>query len=129
MKLYRLMKKARDGLPVVGIKFGMLGVRPKNSLKPKNRFDVPAILPFDLVRLGDGGLSVNVDPDELKPPDEEFVLWVIDSEHLEFGLEAIPANPPHYIIGVTVEMTLVDFQQCLTATRNHWQLVQLEEEQ
>ncbi|MBY0514090.1 MAG: hypothetical protein K2P78_09295 [Gemmataceae bacterium] len=81
MKLYRLMKVSPDGLPQVGEKFGMLGVRPRDPANPKKRFDVPAAAPTDLVQPGDG-LSVNADPTVLRPPAPEFVLWSINDAEI-----------------------------------------------
>ena len=98
MKLYRLMIAADDGLPEVGTKFGMLGVRPKDPSNRRKRFDVPATAPTDTVRPGDG-LSVNLDPAAVKPPDDEFLLWAIEETDLGPGLKASPAGPPHYHVG------------------------------
>ena len=123
MKLYRLMKAADDGLPEVGTKFGMLGVRPRDPAKPKKRYDVPAVAPTDSVRPGDG-MSVNSDPNELKAPDDEFLLWAIDDSNLGAGLSVSEAGPPHYHVGPAHQMTLAELQQKLADTREQWQRVQ-----
>src|SRR5436309_1787805 len=56
-----MMKAAADGLPEVGTKFGMLGVRPKDPANPKKRFDVSAAAPTDTVSPGEG---MSVDAEE-----------------------------------------------------------------
>jgi hypothetical protein len=122
VKLYRMMKAAADGLPEVGTKFGMLGVRPKDPTNPKKRFDVPATAPTDPVSPGDG-MSVNADPAALKPPDDEFLLWVIEAADLGSDLAVSPARPPHYHVGPSHDMTLAELQQRLAATRDRWQRV------
>ncbi len=123
MRLYRLMKVADDGLPAVGTKFGMLGVRPRDPANPKKRFDVPAAAPTDTVRPGDGGLSVNTDATALKPPDDEFVLWEIDSTALGANLRTEPDRPPHHVVAVATDMSLAEMQQQIAATRGDWKRV------
>jgi hypothetical protein len=122
VKLYRMMKEAADGLPLVGDKFARLGVRP---FRPGHRFDVPAVDPDDPVRPGEGGLSVFAGPPEslpagLRPPKARDPLWEIDDADLGVGLKAVPAGPPHYVIEPDVETTLAAFQTLLSATRARW---------
>ncbi|VTU00636.1 unnamed protein product [Gemmataceae bacterium] len=124
MKIYRLMKVAPDGLPLVGTKFGMLGVRPRDPANPKKRFDVPAAAPADPVQPGSGGLSVNTDPAALKPPDDEFVLWEVTHDALGSGLRVTPDGPPHYVIEVAGPTTLDEMQRRIAETREHWKRVQ-----
>ena len=113
MKLDRLMKAAANGLPEVGTKFGMLGVRPRDRANPKRRFDVPATAPTDIVQPGGGGLSVNADANALKPPDDEFLLWEIDSPDLGPELRVQPDRPPHYVLEVATDMPLAEMQEVL----------------
>ena len=124
MKLYRFMKAAADGLPEVGTKFGMLGVRPRDPAKPKKRFDVPAADPADPVRPGDGGLSVYADPAGLRPPDDEFLLWEMDADSLGPGLVLREDRPPHYVIEPAGDTTLAGYQLLLAGTRAHWRRVE-----
>ncbi|MBA4189681.1 MAG: hypothetical protein C0467_16980 [Planctomycetaceae bacterium] len=124
MKLYRLMKAADDGLPAIGTKFGMLGVRPKDAGNSKKRFDVPVSSPDDIVQPGMGGLSVNSDPNALKAPDDEFHLWVIESEQLSPGLRVEEAGPPHHVIEVATDTTLAEMQRQLAETRENWKRVE-----
>jgi hypothetical protein len=122
VKLYRMMKAAADGLPEVGTKFGMLGVRPRDPKNPKKRFDVPATAPTDTVQPSDG-ISVNSDPNALTPPDDEFLLWVIEDTDLGPDLKTSEAGPPHYHVGPSHDMTLAELQQALAGTRDYWQQV------
>jgi len=111
-----------DGLPLVGVKFGMLGVRPKDPVNPKKRFDVSASKPTDTVHPGDG-ISVNTDPTAIKPPDDEFLLWVIEDGELGSELAVKEAGPPHYHVGPAHDMTLAELQRHLGDTRDRWQRV------
>lgn len=122
MKLYRMMKAAADGLPEVGDVFATLGVRPK---RPGQRFDVPASDPGDIVRPGDGGMSVFAGPladlpAYLKPPKAKFPLWEIDSADLGPGLVAVEAGAPHYHVEPDHALTLAELQSLLAATRPRW---------
>jgi hypothetical protein len=117
-----MMKADDDGKPAVGTKFGMLGVRPRDPRNLKKRFDVPATAPTDIVPPGDG-MSVNADRFALKPPDDEFLLWVIEDADLGPDLAVSPAGPPHYHIGPLRDMTLAELQQRLAGTRERWQRV------
>jgi hypothetical protein len=122
VKLYRIMKAAADGLPEVGTKFGMLGVRPRDPTNPKRRFDVRATASTDIVSPGDG-MSVNADPAALIPPDDEFLVWVIDEADIGPDLAVSPAKPQHYHVGPSHDMTLAELQQLLAGTRDRWQRV------
>lgn len=123
MKIYRLMKVAQDGMPVVGDRFGQLGVRPKDQLKPNKRFDVSATLPTDTVIPGGGGMSVNADPTLLQSNEKELVLWEIDDSELGPELRLQPAGPPHYHIETASLSALAQFQVALAATRPNWKRV------
>jgi hypothetical protein len=123
-----MMKEADDGLPEVGDRFGMLGVRPTRSGR---RGDVPASVPSDLVRPGGGGLSVfegpptNLPP-QMRPPIAQHPLWEIDDADLPTGLLAQDAGRPHYHIEPAAEMRLDIYQRLLAATRDRWIRVQWE---
>jgi hypothetical protein len=118
-----MMKAAADGLPEVGIRFGMLGVCPKDPTNPRKRFDVSATAPTDRVKPGDG-MSVNTDRTKLKPPDDEFLLWEIDDSVLGSGLAVFEAGPPHYHVGPAREMTLAELQKLVADTRGNWKRVE-----
>ena len=124
MKVYRVMKAAADGLPEVGTRFGQLGVRPKDPANAKRRFDVPAAAATDPVAPGDGGLSVNADPTAVRPPDDDFVLWAIDTTALGPDLRLTPAGPPHFHVEPTAATTLAEFQTRLADTRTRWERVE-----
>ena len=124
MKVYRVMKVAADGLPEVGNRFGQLGVRPKDPANAKKRFDVAASGPTDAVHPGDGGMSVNADPNAVRPPDDEFVLWEIDSNDLGPALRLSPARVPHYHVEPGSPTTLAVYQDQLAATRTLWRRVE-----
>ena len=122
MTLYRMMKAAADGLPEVGDTFAKLGVRPARS---GTKGDVKAANPIDLVRPGEGGMSVGADsPDNLlshmRPPKNKYPIWEIDAADLGAGLIATAAGPPHYVVEPGHEMTLDEFQSLLASTRSRW---------
>jgi hypothetical protein len=68
-------------------------------------------------------MSVNTNPTALKPPDDEFLMWVIEDTDLGPELAVSPAGPPHYHIGPSRDMTLAELQQRLASTRDNWQRV------
>ena len=117
-----MMKAAADGLPDVGDTFGKLGVRPT---RPGAGGDVPAANPSDLVRPGEGGMSVAADspnnlPAHMRPPKARHPVWEIDDADLGAGLVAAAAGPPHYHIEPDREMTLAELQSLFAATRSRW---------
>ncbi len=124
MKLYRTMKVAPDGKPLVGKKRNMLGVRPTdpNNRNPKAVFDVPAVNDNDIVPLGKG-LSTSLDPLILRVDPGE-AMFEIESNDLDPALMQNPDNPPHCLIQPSSTLTLDDFQQALADTRDLWQRVQ-----
>ena len=63
MRLYRVMRVAADGKPVVGTRGSMLGVRPTDpaNTNPRAVFDVGAAHDGDLVYPGEG-LSTSPNP-------------------------------------------------------------------
>ena len=117
-----MMKAAADGKPEVGDTFAKLGVRPAR-LGAKG--DVKAANPTDLVRPGEGGMSVGVDsPDNLlphiRPPKNKHPIWEIDDAELGKGLIATAAGPPHYVVEPADEMTMDELQALLASTRDRW---------
>jgi len=122
VKLYRMMKTATDGLPEVGDTFAKLGVRP--TIVGRGG-DVRATNPSDLVRPGEGGMSVAAaSPDTLpglmRPSARKHPVWEIDASDLGEGLIASAAGPPHYHVEPDREMTLDELQTLLAATRTRW---------
>jgi hypothetical protein len=129
MKLYRRMRADTDGKPLVGDRFGMLGVRPKGRA---GRSDVDAAAPTDVVRASARkGKSVNADVSNVpRPAGDEFVLWVLDvpdddpATVLGTQLVADPDRPPHHVIRPSRDISLDAYQRALADTRAHWQLVE-----
>jgi hypothetical protein len=132
MKLYRRMIADTDGKPLVGDRFGMLGVRPKGRA---GRSDVDAAAPADVVpTAARKGMSVNADVNKVpQPAGDEFVMWVLDipdddpATVLGTELTADPDRPPHHVIKPAHDMPLADYQQALASTREHWQRVEEED--
>lgn len=122
MKLYRVMKVAADGKPLLGSGAMMLGVRPRDPALPNKRFDVPAVTAADTVRPGDGGLSCFSDRGAVKitvrPGAME--LWSIDSAQLPPALVAVAAGIPHYHVEPQNDVSLDELQQLLADTRDLW---------
>lgn len=123
MKLYRLFRIDVDGQPVVGPKFGMLGVRPVNPAFPKKRFDVNAVVGSDLVCPGSGGFSVFSDPAAIQIQASDLVLFEIDTADLGNRLIQVEAGQSHYHVEPCAELTLEEFQHSLAETRNFWRPV------
>lgn len=123
MKLYRTMKVAPDGKPLVGQKRNMLGVRPTdpNNRNAKAVFDVPAVSDTDAVSPGKG-MSTSLDPGKLRVDPGE-AIFEIDTADFDPDLEPNPDNPPHCLIQPSVTMALSEFQQALQATRDLWKPV------
>jgi hypothetical protein len=120
VKLYRLMKAAPDGKPLVGSGARMLGVRPRDPAQPNKRHDVPAVSGTDAVHPGDGGLSCYSDPSAIKIKSSKLEVWSIEVAPLPPELTAQPAGDPHYHIEPKQDVTLDRFQQLLANTRDLW---------
>ena len=120
MKLYRLMKS--DGgtppLPVIGDRFGQLGVRP-NDGRPV--FDIEADA-AGLVHPGTDGMSTFDAPN---PPKPKLLDWVIESDDLGGGLRVIPSpdTAGRFHIAPARSMTLAEYQYLLGETRDLWEPV------
>lgn len=117
----------------------LLGVRPRNPKKPKQRFDVSAALPDDPVDPAEQqGLSCSVAAADslvgafFRPlkPDER--VWEIDTVDLPDGLVAvhrpIPGDDDHWQIEPGRVMTLREFQDMLFGTQPSWRAVTWEQE-
>lgn len=123
MKLFRLMKVADDGKPLVGDGSMMLGVRPTDPNQPNKRADVLAVAGADVVKPGDGGLSCYSDTEAIKIQPRKCGLWSIEISDLPTDLLPQPAGPPHYHIEANRNLTLDQLQQLLADTRDLWQRV------
>ena len=122
MKLYRKFFLAADGKPVVGTRFGMLGVRPYDPARPGRTTDVKAIRGADPVRPGEG-LSVYTDPAGIRVQAPDLVLCAIEAADLPPELAAADAGDPHWQIEPAAVMTLDGLQAALGRTRELWAIV------
>ena len=120
MKLYRLMKIAADGKPLVGSGSMMLGVRPTDPAQPNKRADVPAVVGTDVVRPGDGGLSCYSDPAAITIRSNKIPTWSIDTTVLPAELVGQEAGVPHYHIEPRQDVPLDRLQELLASTRDLW---------
>jgi hypothetical protein len=120
VKLYRVMKVAADGKPVVGNGSMMLGVRPTDPARPNKRADVPAVSGADLVQPGDGGLSCYDDPAAITIQSARLLLWSMDPDDLPPELVLQEAGAPHHHIEPGRAVTLDRFQELLATTRDFW---------
>src|SRR5437667_11295024 len=127
MRLYRSMKEARDGSPVVGSSSRVLGVRPGSAPTP----DVLAASPLDTVRPGEGGMSAVPDdpwhlPRHLRPSSlggtGRDPVWYIETEDLGPDLAFRQDRPNHGLIEPQRDLTLQEFQDALARTRSAWKL-------
>lgn len=123
MKLYRKFRLDPNGKPIAGSKFGMLGVRPFDSTNPKRQFDVKASAGSDLVKPGEGDLSVYSEPQVIRIRASDLELHELEADDLPSGLTVVPAGEPHYLIEPATEVTLNLFQSLLGQTRGHWKRV------
>lgn len=124
--LFRAMKEANDGLPVVGATARTLGARPV--------IDIP-IDQNGMVWPRTGGISVTPnDPKKLPRHRRPRSLggrgkdpvWCIPSSYLgpKLVYKADPNNPTsHGFIEPAFPITFDDYQRALTGTRGSWQLV------
>lgn len=121
MKLYRKMTPDADGLPVVGSRRNMLGVRPRNPANPGFRADVNATAETDPVGPGEG-LSVYDSADAIHPH-IRGVLYAIDADDLPASLMPVQRGRDafHYQIEPARAMTLGQFQALLADTRDSWE--------
>lgn len=126
MKLYRAMKEAADGLPIVS-PFRGLGIRPGTMRKA----DVKAINPSDVVVPGAGGMSVvPQDPGHLPIHRKPLSLggtgrdpvWYIEASDLAPDLRFRQDKPTHGLVEVDQPMTLQEFQDAVARTRIRWVL-------
>jgi hypothetical protein len=123
VKLYRAMKVGPDGLPQIGTRRNMLGVRPTdpNNKDPRRRFDVSAINDTDTVSPGEG-LSTSLDPGTIRASSGEAV-FEIETDDVPPELAPNPDRPPHCLIEPSSSMTLREFQNALEETRDLWKQV------
>jgi hypothetical protein len=124
VKLYRVMKVSADGLPVIGTRRNMFGVRPTDPTNTQRgrKFDVPAVVGSDPVVPGaNTGLSVSTEPGVLLAGPGE-VVWEIETDDLR-DLSAAKDTTTHYLIEPSRAMTLDEYQATLAATQYQWNRV------
>jgi hypothetical protein len=126
-KLYRAMQKGADGAPETAPNARALGIRPG--------IDVPAAFADEIVKPGEGGLSVSPDdpcnlPVFRRP--RGFLgtgkdpVWEIESSQLgpDLCYRPDPAKAGHGFIEPSRPLTLDEFQQAVAQTRGWWREVQ-----
>lgn len=101
----------------------MLGVRPYDPTRPRQRHDVTAAAGTDPVGPGGGGLSVFSDPAAVAVRAAGLVLCTVDPADLPPALRDVPAGDPHRLIEPATTMTLDEFQAALGRTRDLWAIV------
>jgi hypothetical protein len=122
-ELFRGMKEGASGMPEIGESSRSLGVRPG--------IDVPATNPGDLVRSGQGGMSVSPDdPQSLpyfrRPPalggTSRDPVWRITEAELGTDLlyRPDPARAGHGFVEPSRSMTLAEYQRALAQTQRFW---------
>jgi len=125
VKLYRVMKLAADGKPLIGRRRNMLGVRPTDPANrdPKRTPDVQAVNDADLVSPGEG-LSTSTDRDALnRRVGKGEAVFEIDPDQLDADLNARLDRGDHWLIEPSWPMTLMVYQQVLAGTRDLWKQV------
>ena len=125
MEVFRSMKEAPDGFPVVGAGGRLLGVRPGNHPTP----DVLEVNPDDIVGPGSGGLSVApLDPVYLQKHRRPAGLggtghdpvWCMETTQLGRDLQFRQDRQDHGVIEASRAMTLQQLELALTCTRQLW---------
>lgn len=129
MLLFRAMKESGDGLPEIGSTARTLGVRPAgDSVKD---FDVLATNPNEIIRPGEGGMSVAPEaPIFLLPHRRPASLggfgfdpvWKIELEELGLALQFRQDSRTHGVIEPRRPMMLWEFQDVLVKTQRQWRL-------
>ena len=123
-ELFRGMKENANGMPEIGESSRCLGVRPG--------FDVPVTDPGDLVRSGQGGMSVSPDdPQSLpyfrRPPalggTSKDPVWRIMDVELgpDLRYRPDPARAGHGFVEPSRSMTLAEYRRALALTQSSWQ--------
>ncbi len=126
-RLFRGIKESARGGPEVGESARTLGVRPG--------IDVPSTARGGLVQPGEGGMSVSPGtpmdlPSHRRPPAFGGVgrdpVWVLSVESLgpDLGYRPGPAEPRHGFVEPARPMTLGEYQDALTQTRDLWRKVE-----
>ncbi len=129
-QLFRAMKESPSGLADAGDNARALGIRPG--------IDVPAIKPDDIVRPGQGGLSVSPDdplslPVFRRPPEFQGVgkdpVWAITPAELgpDLCYRPDPTSTDHGFIEPARPMPLGEYQRALARTQARWRKVEPEE--
>jgi hypothetical protein len=121
------MREHASGFPEIGPNARALGVRPG--------IDLPAILPYEIVQPGQGGLSVSPD-DPMKLPyfrrprgfqgTGKDPVWAINAAQLgpDLSYRPDPSHPGHGFIEPIRSMTLDEYQGALVRTISFWEEVQ-----
>jgi len=102
----------------------MLGVRPTdpNTTNAHPVFDVVAANDTDLVHPGEG-LSTSPDPNSRQPRRGQAV-FEIETDNLGSELAPHHDKPGHCLLEPSRAMTLGEYQQALTDTRDLWHEIQ-----
>jgi hypothetical protein len=122
-RLFRAMKENEAGLPEEEDSARALGIRPG--------IDVPVSKPEELLRPGQGGMSVSPDdplnlPAFRRPAEYQGVgkdpVWTISSAELgpDLSYRSDPASAGHGFIEPARPMTLGDYQRALSQTHGLW---------
>lgn len=144
-KVFRIMKQADDGKPVVGSRFGELGVRPRDMEEN----------PLGEAHPGNGGMSVQPSlgalaqrkysrfvPSRIQDtnplfrgatgPDDQYIWTMGSGPFVDSAVTAdlnLHCDSPapngfvdHGVIEPARMLTLDDFQHALAATRSDWNM-------
>jgi hypothetical protein len=117
------MKEDTDGLPVLEASARGLGVRPA--------IDVPAEQASEVVRPGQGGVSVSPDdplnlPKHRRPPELQGngrdPVWTIADSDLppDLRFRVDPESPKHGFLEPARQMTLLEYEIAINTTRKLW---------
>jgi hypothetical protein len=129
--LFRVMRPAEDGKPLVGDEPSLLGVRCDH---PSGRNDVKRGK-NGLIFPGTGGLSVNPDDytriyptilDMALDEEEEEQVWCLQLEDLSHELAYREPRAGKGLIEPSRPMTLERFQRALADTRDAWRIYSIE---
>lgn len=117
--VFRCMREASDGLPMIGPTARTLGVRPDDDISVRE----------GKVQPGTGGMSVAPDdpfhlPRHRRPPEfggtGKDPVWCIDIRDSGTDLSFRQDKPSHGLFEPAREMSIEDFQQALADLAPKW---------
>jgi hypothetical protein len=134
--VFRSMRMAADGFPIVARSTSGLGVRVPGMIPPAQKVDVDVDANGDVIA-NNKGISVNPGWKDILPNflpmrcggfarNNRFCFKMGDGPFVQgafaAGLELIPDSPKHGVVAPDQNMPLADYEAHLAATRLLWEV-------